>query len=229
MGNNGSVCEILRSLHNIIFVNRYMFVTWDEMLCNLTCFRISNNELTFTSWHTIKPNDTIDFCNLRMVFRFTSFKQFSNTRKTTGNIFCLGQFSWCSGQIFPPFDFLFIFNWKVRPSRHWITCQYFFRFYIRNNNLRMKILFMFNDHHLHLIGSFILLLLHSNTWNHVTEFNFTCLLSDNGNIVRIPCSNLITFGNLCSIARVNVCSYYKRMRLQFHALFIYHCYSTTFI
>ena len=158
-------------------------------------FRIFDDQLLFASHIALQVDDAIDLRNLCRILRTTGFEKLCHTRKTTRDILCLSDFSWSLGHSLPGLNFLSILHLDMCPrgntiSRNNCACS------IHNRNLRMKILFVLDDHGADRLGGLIHLLLHRHPFKNILKLHSPGFLRKNRDIIWIPLNEALAFLDL---------------------------------
>ena len=185
MRNNRPFGKLLAFLHKIAFKNNDVLGERNEMFFLGTDLRVLQNKTPFSAHSSTHLDDAIDLGDLGGVFRSPRLEQFGHTRQTAGDIFRFRHFSRRLGQQCARTNFLIFFDDHMRTGGNGIVRQHFF-LVAHDDDLRMQILLVLDNHRAHEAGCFIDITLDRHARDHIAEFNFAALIGQNRHVVRVP-------------------------------------------
>ena len=130
-------------------------------------------------------DDAVDLGDVGGVLRTACLEQLCNTWQTTGDVLRLADFPWGSCDTLACRNLGFLLDLDVRTGRNRVTGENVFGL-VDNENLRVQILFVLDDHVSADTSRFVNLLSDRDTRNHVAEFDTTGFLGDDWNVVWVP-------------------------------------------
>ena len=164
--------------------------------------RIRDDQAALTAHSSTDVDHAIDLGDLGSVLRAASFEKLGHTRQAPGDVLRLGDLARRSGQTRAGWHFLPFLDLDMGARGDRIAGEDF-PLFANDDDLRMEILLVLNDHRSHDAGRFVDLLADRHALDHVAELDASRLLSDNGHVVGIPLYECFPLLNGASIGDGN--------------------------
>ena len=199
--SNSTVRQRSTCTYIVIFLYKDLLRQCYQVFLNLTSLRSYDN-LTVTTLDLTHCHLTVDFRNDSRIGRVTSFKQFSNTRKTTRDITCLTYGTRNLHDNLTGLHFLTIFDDHVTTYRQVISTNQITVFCQDMSRRYFCLIFGFNNNNFTKTCSFIRFNLISNVFYHALKFDLTGCFSNDYSVERVPLSNHLAFFYQFTIAYI---------------------------
>src|SRR5581483_8810051 len=227
--HDGAFGQLLAFFHVIAFEHDDVFGERDEVFFLGAGLGIFDDEAPFAAHGAAHfGNDAVDLGDLGSVLGSARFEQLGNARQTAGDVLCLGDFARRFGQQRAGAHFLAFFHHDMGAGRDGIAGQHFL-FVVHNDDLRMQIFLMLDDHCAHQPGRFVHLAFDGDSGNHVAEFDLAAVFGENGDVVRIPLDEGFAFLDRSAIVLGNHGTDDDVVTLQLPAFLVVHAYRAVFV
>ena len=202
MRHNRTFGQLLAFLHEIALEGNDVFGERNQVLLFCARLRVLQNKSTLAANGPAHFDNAVDLCNLGRVFWTARFEQFGNAWQTAGDVFRLGDFSRRLCQQCACSNFLVLFDNHVRARWNRVAGQHFL-FVADDDDLRMQIFLVFDNHCAHQAGCFIDIALDRDPSDHVAEFNLAAPVGQNRDVVRIPLNERLAFFHIRAVVLRN--------------------------
>jgi len=185
MGVHRTFGKLLAFLYVIALEHNHMFAERNKMLLLHPGLQVFDDDATLAANAGTEVHNALNLGNLGGIFRPPGFKELGHARQSARDVPGLRGLARGLGHQGARDDLVAFRDDNVGPGRNQIISDRLAPV-IANNDLRVQILLVLDNHHGLLAGGFVRFLLHCDPLDDVMEFDAAGFLRKNRHVVGIP-------------------------------------------